>query len=114
MPVFSCRPPQRIDLPSLAVFVQLLDIVNGEVRLQIDAPPGTDVRLAETQDPPPAGQPTALRTHRLRNQLNQISLALHLARRQWQAGLADDAEKSLTRASEVLDRLETELAATQQ
>ncbi len=109
MQLLCCRPPQRIELPTCAASIHLLSLEDGVARLGIEAPGGAVVR----EEGPPADRPSppAVRVHRLRNQLNQISLAIHLVRRQWQAGLAADADRTLERTFELLERLERELTS---
>jgi hypothetical protein len=82
-----CLPGTRLDLNGSGA-VRVLGIDGGAVRLAVE----------RTVGPPP------LPPHRLCNALNRIGLALHLFRRQWQAGLPD-AAATLKRAQDLIEEL---------
>ena len=112
MLVLSRRPQEKILFPTLGVTVQITSICKNIVRLGIDAPPSVAIMREEiaseadatTQDPLSAN-------HRLRNRLHTATLAVHLAQKQLQAGLNEDAEKTLHEALREYSAMEQELAA---
>jgi carbon storage regulator CsrA len=100
MLVLSRKEDQKVCFPSLGVTVQILRVRGSSVRLGVDAP--TEVRIIrdELEDhgtgvPAQRSQifrlPREMR-HELRNELNSLSIALHLFKQEIDAGLVQDAD----------------------
>jgi carbon storage regulator CsrA len=113
MLVLSRRPDESIVFPSLGVMLRVLRVQGNVVRVGIEAPP--DVQILREELPASAmaeasvnrRRPTSF-SHALRNQLNKISLRLHLLDRQIEVGQLAAADQTLT---QVLDGMEREWEA---
>ena len=102
MLVLSRREKQKICFPELDITVEILRVKGSAVRVGVEAPIEIKVLRDEIKDPwsyqNRADQqvvrfPKAER-HAMRNKLNTISLALHLYKKQIEAGQIEEAEKS--------------------
>lgn len=122
MLVLSRRPQQSIVFPTLGVSVQILRVAGQTVRVGVDAPHSIPIlrdELAESDDSAlprsssegAAEEASRQARHRLRGRLNTASLALCLAQRQLQAGLATDADGTLRQALAELEKVEAEMAS---
>lgn len=115
MLVLSRRPHQSIVFPTLGVSVRIERVSGQVVRVGVDAPVTVPVfreelAAADRSRPPPAADDTAREArHRLRGRINRATMALYLAQRQTQAGLAADADGTLQAALDELLRLEQDL-----
>ena len=113
MLVLSRKAEQKVCFPSLGITVQILRVKGSSVRLGVDAP--TEVRIIrdELDDdgsdrPPPQAHvirlPQNLR-HDMRNELNSLSIALHLFKKELDAGYHEDAEATFNTLVEHLERV---------
>jgi carbon storage regulator CsrA len=115
MLVLSRRSGDKILFPDLDISVEILQTSSKTVRVGVKAPPEIAVLRHELagatqRTRPPATQPRD--NHRLRNRLNGVRLALFLLEQQMNAGMADAAKVTLTRALEGFDAVEGELQPT--
>jgi carbon storage regulator CsrA len=113
MLVLSRKEDQKVCFPSLGITVQILRVNGSSVRLGIDAP--IEVRIIRDEldktDSVKASShsyvirlPQDLR-HELRNELNSLSIALHLFKQELEAGYVDDAEATFERLVQHLERI---------
>jgi carbon storage regulator CsrA len=114
MLVLSRRENEKIVFPTLGITVQVCGINRTTTRIGIDAPPSVPILREEVSSgkhamPAPAG-PVAGR-HQLKNRLHAASLAVHLAQKQLNAGLADEADQTLTAALREFAALDQEMLA---
>ncbi len=118
MLVLSRRVGEQILLPDLDVSVKVLQLTSKNVRLGVEAPANVAVLRSELaaatkqldrhrKQATPEAAPTL---HRLRNRLNTAQLALTLLEQQFQAGMLDDAQSTLSRALEEFAAVRSELA----
>lgn len=107
MLVLSRKPKEKIFFPTLGVTVEVCSVKGNVVRVGIDAPPSVPIVREEIAK---STQYVSER-HRLRNRLHTASLAVHLAQRQLQAGLDEDAGETLDGALRDFSALDQELAA---
>ncbi len=119
MLVLGRKQDQKVRFPDLGITVHILRVKGSNVRLGVDAP--TEVRIIRDEldgpvKPTPRVHvvrlPQELR-HDLRNQLNSLSIALHLFKQELDAGYHEDAEATFDKlvahveqlsANEVLSR----------
>jgi len=104
MLVLSRRHSEKILFPNLGISIEVLSVAGKLVRLGVKAPRDISVVREEIyqhtaasalkRDPPSA--------HDLRGQLNNASLALHLAVKQCRSGRVSEAEESLNEALQKL------------
>jgi carbon storage regulator CsrA len=110
MLVLSRREGQRILFPHLDITVQVLPGKGSTIRLGIQAPSHVRVlreELAAQGIPGPLSpEDDAQKRHHLRNRLNLLAMALHVAEKQLKAGLAADAQATLREAQVVLEELD--------
>lgn len=105
MLVLSRRPGQRVFFPALGISVQVLPNKGSTIRLGIDAPANVSVLreelvTAETLE----SLSTPSSDHDLRGRFNTMAVALHVIEKQLQAGLTEDAQRTLQQAQEVLEK----------
>jgi carbon storage regulator CsrA len=115
MLVLSRGPSDKIVFPNLDITVEILRIAGNRVRVGIDAPKNIRVLRHEIADQPfntGDSTQTSYLSHEFRNRLHTANLALHLLQRQWDAGLAEDAETTLQTALRELDSLNETISAT--
>jgi carbon storage regulator CsrA len=125
MLVLSRRPNEKILFPSISTAVHVLSIKGGAVRLGIEAPPEVTIlrnelqaRSAEwsatTRLAEPAESRLSRLRHLLRNRLSVTTVGLGLLRRQAQAGLSEEMERTIAKIEEEMhllrQRLESEAA----
>lgn len=113
MLVLSRRENEKVHLPDLGVTIQILGIKASNVRIGIDAP--AEVRIVRDELIDGDAAPQSRRTHvirlpasvrhALRNDLNSLSVALHLFRQEVAAGLHRDADETFDVLVEYLERL---------
>jgi len=113
MLVLSRKEDQKVCFPGLGVTVQVLRVKGSAVRLGVDAPMEVRIIRDELDDdgpdkPPPRTHviplPQNLR-HDLRNELNSISIALHLFKQEAEAGYFKDAEATFDKLVHHLEDL---------
>lgn len=112
MLVLNRKSEQKIRFPELGITVQILQVKGSNVRIGIDAPLQVRVVRDELEgrqgtDPPRAQVfqlPSHLR-HEMRNELNALSLALHLFKQQAEAGRSHDAEATFEKLVKYLQRI---------
>jgi len=113
MLVLSRRANERILFPTLGVTVEVTSIAKNAVRLGIDAPPSVTIMREEIASE--ADKCSAAKakpdSHRLRNRLHTAHLAVHLAQKQLQAGLTQEAENTLNEALREYAEMDREIAA---
>lgn len=117
MLVLSRRPDQRVVFPNLGITIQLLRIKGNTARLGIEAPPevailrdeiaqGAKAPAAQAVAEAAAGDERSKWRHVMRNRLNAATLALHLLKRQWEAGKVEQAEATFAKVLDELTELE--------
>jgi carbon storage regulator CsrA len=119
MLVLSRRANEKIVFPNLGITVDVLGIKGSVARLGIDAPANVTVMrdelLAQLSDAErialAAVEKRPNLSHAVRNRLNAVNIALHLFRRQCQAGLESEAERTYERLISEFEKLETEVAS---
>ncbi len=98
--------------PSLGITVHILRLNGSAARVGIEAPPEVPVLRDElcSSPPVPASTPVPARKvdHALANALSKVTLAIHLARRQSEAGHWADANATLEAALASLEALENQ------
>ncbi|QJW95039.1 response regulator [Frigoriglobus tundricola] len=106
MLVLTRRPNEKIRFPALDITVHILRSSSHAIRVGIEAPPEVKVLREEicARVAPPA-QPKAA-DHALANALSRVTLAIHLAQKQWQVGRTADAEATLEKALQTLAQLD--------
>ena len=112
MLVVSRRPNEKLVFPALGITIQIAKVNGQTVRLGVIAPRDVQVlrhELAgETADAPGANAPGRRLEHQLRNAMSKLTLGLHLARRQAEAGHVAEADATLAQALASLAALENE------
>lgn len=112
MLVLSRRNSEKILFPNLGISVEILNIAGKLVRLGVKAPRDISVVREEIYRETSAGplkrDPPS--DHNLRGQLNNASLALHLAVKQFRNGRVEQAEESLAEALRKLQSVDSRLA----
>lgn len=106
MLVITRRVNEKFCFPDLGITVELLRIAGQTARLGIQAPPHVKVLRHELAPGSASVEPTPKRDHRFANAVSRITLAIHLARKQWETGRTAEAEKTLQNALENLYKLE--------
>ncbi len=114
MLVLSRRVDETLELPDIGFSLQVLSVKGNRVKVGIQAP--KDIRVLRGEFCPENVRKLPTRSgthvlsreefHNLRNHMNAISLALHLFRRQRDAGLHDAAEATLNRLFEQLGEVQ--------
>ena len=122
MLVLSRRVDQKVSFPGLGITVQILGVKGNNVKVGVDAPLEIRVirdELAE-QEPTKGAIPDSTEKvepkthiirlpkdarHALRNQLNTLSIALHMFKQQIDSGYDDDAEDTFDRLVSYLENL---------
>src|SRR5438270_6859720 len=101
MLVLSRRLGDKILFPDLEITVEILQANGKTVRVGIQAPPDVAVLRHELAGSAERSLPPTRKsenTHRLRNRLNGVRLALFLLEQQLNAGMTDAASTTLSRA----------------
>ncbi len=112
MLVLSRKADQKVCFPGLGITVHILQVKGSSVRVGVDAPVEVRIMRDELQDGAAAGPPRThvvrlpreLR-HELRNQLNTLSLALHLFKQEIDSGRLQDAEETFEKLVEHFEQL---------
>jgi carbon storage regulator CsrA len=122
MLVLSRKTDQKVCFPGLGITVQILRVNGSSVRLGIDAPIEVRIIRDELDDDQSATQttrsyvirlPQDLR-HELRNELNSLSIALHLFKQELEAGYVDDAEATFEKLVQHLERISSNQALSRE
>jgi len=114
MLVVTRRPNEKIAFPSLGITVHLLRVAGATAKVGIEAPPEikvlrdeivpTTAAIATPRSPRPSQSKKA--EHALANALSKVTLAVHLARKQWDAGRSAEADRTLQTALQAIEALE--------
>ncbi len=113
MLVLSRRPKEKIYFPTLGVTVEVCSVKGNVVRVGIQAPPSIPIvreELAAESDKANSPRERSAR-HQMRNRLHTASLAIHLAQKQLQAGLDEDADETLAGALREFSDIDQQLAS---
>lgn len=113
MLVLSRRQNQKVIFPTLGVTVEVCALSKNSVRLGIVAPPSIPIFREEIMQQFAAKKPAERQAacHAIRNRLHTAHLAVHLAQKQLQAGLEEQAHASLAEALREFALLDQELGA---
>ncbi|MCS6865773.1 MAG: response regulator [Gemmataceae bacterium] len=105
MLVLTRRVGERIVFPTLGITVELLRVAKNSAQVGIAAPP--EIRILREELGGTATEAAARQArHDRANALSKITLAVHLAQKQWAAGRAADAERTLSAALVALEELD--------
>ena len=108
MLVLTRRPGEKLTFPTLGITVHLLHSSARSAKVGVDAPP--EVRILRDElaagSPQPVDRPAD--RHALANALSKLSLAIHLARKQWAAGRPAAADATLAAALAAVETLDRE------
>lgn len=124
MLVLSRREDQKVLFPSLGISLSVLKVKGNVVKVGVDAPREIPVFRDEVAhqrgifdissiEGCMAGKGLSLnqnQRHKLNNILNTANIALHLTRKQIEAGLPDAAEESLQKVIDKLGEIEEQIA----
>ena len=122
MLVLSRKQDQKVTFPGLGITVQILRVKGSSVRLGVDAPMEVRIIRDELDDggpekPPPRAHvirlPQTLR-HELRNELNSLSIALHLFKQEVDSGYHDDSEATFDKLVEHIESLSSSQALSRE
>ena len=109
MLVLNRKIDETIRIPEHDITVQILHIKGASVQVGLEAPLEVRILRGELKDEfgetPPNQQVIRVprhQCHALRNQLNSLSIAAHLYRKEMEAGLQDDAEETFQKIVEQL------------
>jgi CheY-like chemotaxis protein len=112
MLVVTRRPGEKLTFPTLGITVHLLRSSARSAKVGVDAPP--EVRIL--RDELDAGRPQPVAPpadrHAQANALSKLTLAIHLARKQWAAGRPAAADATLAAALAAVEALDREATAT--
>ena len=122
MLVLSRKVDQKVSFPGLGITVQILRVKGPTVRLGVDAPMEVRILRDELDDnghdkTPPRAHVIRLpqnTRHEIRNELNALSIALHLFKQELDAGYYDDAEATFDKLVEHVERLSDNRALSRQ
>lgn len=106
MLVLTRRPNEKLVFPSLGITVHVLRLQGNTAKIGIDAPPNVRIVRDELQSAEGAAPSRKHSDHDFANALSRATLAIHLARKQWQVGRPDEAETSLEAALLALEELD--------
>jgi carbon storage regulator CsrA len=105
MLVVTRRPNEKIIFPNLGISIQILRINGNTAKVGVDAPPEIKI-LREEICPISSPETLAKRDHALANALSKVTLGIHLARKQWEAGFQQEAYATLETTLSALESLE--------
>ena len=116
MLVLSRKQDQKVSFPELGISVHILRVKGSSVRVGVDAP--LEVRIIRDELEPQSNSKTGSRLprtrvirlprnlrHELRNELNSLSIALHLFKEEMEAGHDKDADATFAKLVEYLERI---------
>jgi len=110
MLVLTRRPGEKLTFPTLGITVHLLHSSARSAKVGVDAPPEVRILRDELAAGPHPATPPADR-HTQANALSKLSLAIHLARKQWAAGRPAAADATLAAALATVETMDRERAA---
>lgn len=121
MLVLSRKVDQKVCFPGLGITVQVLRINGSAVRLGVDAPLEVRIIRDELEGDGPDKRPPRTHVislpqnlrHDMRNELNAISIALHLFKQESEAGYFEDAEATFEKLVQHLEKLGANQALSQ-
>lgn len=115
MLVLSRRPNEKIVFPTLGISVKVTNVTRNVVRLGIEAPPSVPIAREEIVKESATLSATESKParHVLRNRLHTANLAVHLAKKQLQAGLKSEADATLAEALLEFASIDQEMASAQ-
>ena len=109
MLVVTRRSQEKLLFPDIGLKIQILRILGGNVRIGIDAPKELTVLRNELMDDDSKkgcyGEMARQLRHQLRNDLQQVSVALHLFKELREADLADEAEETFSLITSALKKI---------
>jgi carbon storage regulator CsrA len=106
MLVVTRRVNEKIVFPSIGITIQLLKVSGLTARVGIDAPPQIKVLREEVAPNGKHQDVPRQHDHARANALSKVTLGIHLARKQWEAGHAEEAGRTLDQALENLLKFE--------
>jgi len=121
MLVLSRREDDKLVFPNIGITIKILKVAGRCVRVGVDAP--KDVRVLrheiadaslELSEEALTAKAVGMSAHRLRNRLNRLSIGLHLLRRQNEAALNTDAERTVRKLLAEFQALDDDLAPENQ
>ena len=98
MLVVTRRPSEKIKFPSLGITIHILHSTTRATKVGIEAPPEVRIlreELAEASVVASCVAPRPKADHALANTLSKVTLGIHLARKQWEAGQPTRADATL-------------------
>lgn len=112
MLILSRKQDQNVSFPELGITVKILGVRGSTVRVGFDAPVEfkivrgelPEAKALDSQEHQVIHIPPELR-HKLRNQLNSLSIATHLYKEQVSAGFYKEAEEIFKRQVELVDNI---------
>ena len=120
MLVLSRKEDQKVCFPGLGITVQILRVKGSSVKIGVDAPLEVRVVRDEIEDKSPQSLPPRSHVirlpqdlrHELRNELNTVSIALHLFKQELAAGRRECAEATFDKLVAHLERISANEALT--
>lgn len=106
MLVVTRRPNEKITFPTLGITVQILRVNGTTAKVGIEAPPEIRIIRNEVVDDGAVRATRPKSDHTLANALSKVTLAIHLARKQWEVGRSNEADTTLSTALRSLEELE--------
>lgn len=115
MLVLSRRPNERIVFPTLGISVKVNSVNRNVVRLGIEAPSSVPIAREEiiSASATLSAAESKPARHVLRNRLHTANLAVHLAKKQLEAGLQNEADATLAEALQEFASIDQEMASEQ-
>ncbi|MEO1618183.1 MAG: response regulator [Planctomycetota bacterium] len=113
MLVLTRRPSDRVTFPDLGITLHFLRIRSGQARIGIDAPAEIRIQRGEEEPTEASSLVDEIETlprrarHEIRNELHQISLAVHLYRELCDKGFNEEAEAMFSDLQDALGRLDS-------
>lgn len=111
MLVLSRREEQKICFPEFGITVQILRVSSGRVKVGVDAPSEVRIFREEVADASLLRKPlnvsalSKLLRHEVRNELNRLSVAVHLFNEENKAGQTENAGKTFAQITQIMDQL---------
>jgi carbon storage regulator CsrA len=113
MLVLSRKEDEKVRFPGLGITVQILRVKGSRVRLGVDAPMEVRIIRDELEDERSDGLPSRTHVirlpqdlrHEIRNELNALSIGLHMFKQEMEEGYSEDAEATFDKLVEHLERI---------
>lgn len=115
MLVLTRRTKDKVSFPQVGITVHFIRVQSGQVKIGVDAPRDITILRDEVADGDSIAEmirrqiahlPQETR-HTIRNELQEITVGLHLYRELLRAGICDEAEETFTSLQESLKRLDS-------